>query len=145
MREVDIKDLLGREEVELDKEGIKGYIKNKTVLVTGGGGSIGSELCRQIAKHSPKRLIILDIYENNAYDIQNELKRKYPEIDLRTIIASVRDKKRLEKIFTEENINVVFHAAAHKHVPLMENNSEEAVKNNVMGTLNVAERANEYE
>ncbi|OPX47420.1 polysaccharide biosynthesis protein [Clostridium thermobutyricum] len=144
MREVDIKDLLGREEVKLDKEGIKGYIKNKTVLVTGGGGSIGSELCRQIAKHSPKRLIILDIYENNAYDIQNELKRKYSDLDLRTIIASVRDKDRLNKIFAEENINVVFHAAAHKHVPLMENNSEEAIKNNVMGTLNVAECANEY-
>lgn len=144
MREVDIKDLLGREEVKLDKEGIKGYIKNKTVLVTGGGGSIGSELCRQIAKHSPKKLIILDIYENNAYDIQNELKRKYSDLDLRTIIASVRDKDRLNKIFAEENINVVFHAAAHKHVPLMENNSEEAIKNNVMGTLNVAECANEY-
>ncbi|WP_436512553.1 polysaccharide biosynthesis protein [Clostridium thermobutyricum] len=144
MREVDIKDLLGREEVKLDKEGIKGYIKNKTVLVTGGGGSIGSELCRQIAKHSPKRLIILDIYENNAYDIQNELKRKYSYLDLRTIIASVRDKDRLNKIFAEENINVVFHAAAHKHVPLMENNSEEAIKNNVIGTLNVAECANEY-
>lgn len=144
MREVDIKDLLGREAVKLDKEGIKGYIKNKTVLVTGGGGSIGSELCRQIAKHSPKRLIILDIYENNAYDIQNELKRKYSDLDLRTIIASVRDKDRLNKIFAEENINVVFHAAAHKHVPLMENNSEEAIKNNVMGTLNVAECANEY-
>ena len=144
MREVDIKDLLGREEVKLDKEGIKGYIKNKTVLVTGGGGSIGSELCRQIAKHSPKRLIILDIYENNAYDIQNELKRKYSDLDLRTIIASVRDKDRLNKIFAEENINVVFHAAAHKHVPLMENNSEEAIKNNVMGTLNVAECANEH-
>ncbi|ENZ03161.1 hypothetical protein HMPREF1092_00347 [Clostridium thermobutyricum] len=144
MREVDIKDLLGREEVKLDKEGIKGYIKNKTVLVTGGGGSIGSELCRQIAKHSPKKLIILDIYENNAYDIQNELKRKYSDLDLRTIIASVRDKDRLNKIFAEENINVVFHTAAHKHVPLMENNSEEAIKNNVMGTLNVAECANEY-
>jgi FlaA1/EpsC-like NDP-sugar epimerase len=144
MREVDIKDLLGREEVKLDKEGIKGYIKNKTVLVTGGGGSIGSELCRQIAKHNPKRLIILDIYENNAYDIQNELKRKYSNLDLRTIIASVRDKDRLNKIFAEENINVVFHAAAHKHVPLMENNSEEAIKNNVIGTLNVAECANEY-
>ncbi|WP_317311069.1 nucleoside-diphosphate sugar epimerase/dehydratase [Clostridium thermobutyricum] len=143
MREVDIKDLLGREEVKLDKEGIKGYIKNKTVLVTGGGGSIGSELCRQIAKHSPKRLIILDIYENNAYDIQNELKRKYSDLDLRIIIASVRDKDRLNKIFAEENINVVFHAAAHKHVPLMENNSEEAIKNNVMGTLNVAECAND--
>ncbi|WP_195972236.1 polysaccharide biosynthesis protein [Clostridium thermobutyricum] len=144
MRDVKLKDLLGREEVILDKEGIDNYIKNKTVLVTGGGGSIGSELCRQITKHSPKRLIILDIYENNAYDIQNELKRKYSDLDLRTIIASVRDKDRLNKIFAEENINVVFHAAAHKHVPLMENNSEEAIKNNVMGTLNVAECANEY-
>lgn len=144
MRDVKLKDLLGREEVILDKEGIDNYIKNKIVLVTGGGGSIGSELCRQITKHSPKRLIILDIYENNAYDIQNELKRKYSDLDLRTIIASVRDKDRLNKIFAEENINVVFHAAAHKHVPLMEDNSEEAIKNNVMGTLNVAECANEY-
>lgn len=144
MRDVDLKDLLGREEVELDKEGVEKYIKNKTILVTGGGGSIGSELCRQIVKHSPKKLLILDIYENNAYDIQNEIKRKYPEIDLRTIIASVRDRKRLEKIFKEEDIEVVFHAAAHKHVPLMEDNSEEAVKNNILGTLNVAECSDKF-
>ncbi|MGL4875403.1 MAG: polysaccharide biosynthesis protein [Clostridium sp.] len=144
MRDVSLKDLLGREEVVLDKEGIEGYIKEKTVLVTGGGGSIGSELCRQIVKHKPSKLIILDIYENNAYDIQNELLRKYKDLNLRVIIATVRDKHRLEKIFKEENINVIFHAAAHKHVPLMENNAEEAIKNNVVGTLNVAECADKF-
>ncbi|MGL4873743.1 MAG: polysaccharide biosynthesis protein [Clostridium sp.] len=144
VRNVDLKDLLGREEVVLDKKGVEGYIKDKTVLVTGGGGSIGSELCRQIVKHKPTKLIILDIYENNAYDIQNELLRKYKDLNLRVTIASVRDRHRLEKIFREETINVVFHAAAHKHVPLMEHNSEEAIKNNVVGTLNVAECAAKF-
>ncbi|WP_297637064.1 nucleoside-diphosphate sugar epimerase/dehydratase [uncultured Clostridium sp.] len=144
MRDVDLRDLLGREEVSLDKKGIEGYIKDKTVIVTGGGGSIGSELCRQIVKHKPRKLIILDIYENNAYDIQNELLRKYKDLNLRTIIASVRDRHRLEKIFREEKIDVVFHAAAHKHVPLMEHNPEEAIKNNVVGTLNVAECADRF-
>ncbi|MDO5040446.1 SDR family NAD(P)-dependent oxidoreductase, partial [Clostridium sp.] len=144
MRDVDIKDLLGRDEVKLDKDGVSSYLNDKVVLVTGGGGSIGSELCRQIANFKPKKLLILDIYENNAYDIQNELKRNMPELDQFTIIASVRDKRRLRKIFKEFKPDVVFHAAAHKHVPLMEDNSEEAIKNNVLGTLNVAECADEF-
>ena len=144
MRDVDIKDLLGRDEIELDKVGVSNYLKDKVVLVTGGGGSIGSELCRQIATFKPKKLLILDIYENNAYDIQNELKRNMPELDQFTIIASVRDKRRLRKIFNEYKPEVIFHAAAHKHVPLMEENSEEAIKNNVVGTLNVAECADEF-
>lgn len=144
MRDVDLKDLLGREEVELDKIGVSSYLEGKTVLVTGGGGSIGSELCRQIANFKPKKLLILDIYENSAYDIQNELRMNYKDLDLFTIIASVRDKKRIRKIFKEYNPDVVFHAAAHKHVPLMEDNSEEAIKNNVVGTLNVCEVCDEF-
>ncbi|WP_194191044.1 polysaccharide biosynthesis protein [Clostridium chrysemydis] len=144
MRDVDLKDLLGREEVELDKIGVSSYLEGKTVLVTGGGGSIGSELCRQIANFKPKKLLILDIYENSAYDIQNELIMNYKDLDLFTIIASVRDKKRIRKIFKEYNPDVVFHAAAHKHVPLMEDNSEEAIKNNVVGTLNVCEACDEF-
>ncbi|MCR6513722.1 polysaccharide biosynthesis protein [Clostridium sp. LY3-2] len=144
MRDVDLKDLLGREEVELDKIGVSSYLEGKTVLVTGGGGSIGSELCRQIANFKPKKLLILDIYENSAYDIQNELRMNYKDLDLFTIIASVRDKKRIRKIFKEYSPDVVFHAAAHKHVPLMEDNSEEAIKNNVVGTLNVCEVCDEF-
>lgn len=144
MRDVDLKDLLGREEVELDKIGVSSYLEGKTVLVTGGGGSIGSELCRQIANFKPKKLLILDIYENSAYDIQNELRMNYKDLDLFTIIASVRDKKRIRKIFKEYNPDVVFHAAAHKHVPLMEDNPEEAIKNNVVGTLNVCEVCDEF-
>ncbi|MGL5479614.1 MAG: UDP-N-acetylglucosamine 4,6-dehydratase family protein, partial [Clostridium sp.] len=144
MRDVDLKDLLGREEVELDKIGVSSYLEGKTVLVTGGGGSIGSELCRQIANFNPKKLLILDIYENSAYDIQNELRMNYKDLDLFTIIASVRDKKRIRKIFKEYSPDVVFHAAAHKHVPLMEDNSEEAIKNNVVGTLNVCEVCDEF-
>ena len=119
MWSVDLKDLLGREEIVLDKEGIKSYIKGKTILVTGGGGSIGSELCRQIALYEPKKLLILDIYENNAYDLQNELSYTLPNLDKEVIIASVRDKQRLNSIFSEYKPDVVFHAAAHKHVPLM--------------------------
>ncbi|EOU2062748.1 polysaccharide biosynthesis protein [Clostridium perfringens] len=144
MRDVDLRDLLGREEVKLSKDEIANYIKDKIVLVTGGGGSIGSELCRQISAFKPRKLLILDIYENNAYDIQNELKRNIPELNQYTIIASVRDKRRLRKIFKEFKPDVVFHAAAHKHVPLMEYNPEEAIKNNVVGTLNVAECADEF-
>lgn len=144
VRDVDLKDLLGREEIQLDKSGISDYLTNKVVLVTGGGGSIGSELCRQIATFKPKKLLILDIYENNAYDLQNELSRNYPELNKEVIIASVRDKKRLEEIFEEFKPNVIFHAAAHKHVPLMEVNPQEAIKNNVKGTLNVAECADKY-
>lgn len=139
IRDVDLKDLLGREEVLLDKNGISDYLSNKVVLVTGGGGSIGSELCRQIATFKPKKLLILDIYENNAYDLQNELNRNIPELDKEVLIASVRDRIRLEEIFQKYKPNVIFHAAAHKHVPLMEVNPQEAIKNNVIGTLNVAE------
>ena len=144
IRDVEIEDLLGREEVKLNMEEIQSYIKDKNVLVTGGGGSIGSELCRQIARFNPQKLIILDIYENNAYDIQNELLSKYNDLPLKVVIGSVRDKKRIAEIFYMENIDVVFHAAAHKHVPLMEDNPKEAIKNNVFGTLNVAEAADKY-
>lgn len=144
VRDVDLKDLLGREEIVLDKDGINEYIKDKVILVTGGGGSIGSELCRQIATFKPKKLVILDIYENSVYDLQNELSRSMPELDKSVLIASVRDKKKLEQIFAEYRPNVVFHAAAHKHVPLMEYNPSEAIKNNVKGTLNVGECADKY-
>ncbi|WP_053954702.1 polysaccharide biosynthesis protein [Inediibacterium massiliense] len=144
IREVEIEDLLGRDPVKVNLEEISGYIEDKVVLVTGGGGSIGSELCRQIAPFHPKKLLILDIYENNAYDIQNELKRNDPELDLRVLIASIRDRKRIEEIFSKYKPQVVFHAAAHKHVPLMEDNPQEAIKNNVFGTLNVAECADYY-
>ena len=144
IKDVEIEDLLGRKPIELDMKGIAQYIKNKNVLVTGGGGSIGSELCRQIAKFNPKNLIIFDIYENNAYDIQNELKYKYPKINLTVLIGSVRDKKRLNQIFNDYSPNVIFHAAAHKHVPLMEDSPLEAIKNNVFGTFNVVECANKY-
>jgi FlaA1/EpsC-like NDP-sugar epimerase len=144
IRDVSVEDLLGREQVMLDMNGISKYIENKTVLVTGGGGSIGSELCMQIAKFKPKQLLILDIYENNAYDLQNELSYIFPKLNFRVIIASVRDKKQLENIFNDYRPNVVFHAAAHKHVPLMEDNPTEAVKNNVFGTLNVVECADKF-
>jgi FlaA1/EpsC-like NDP-sugar epimerase len=144
IRKVDIEDLLGRKAVVLDMEGIAKYIHNKTVLVTGGGGSIGSELCRQISKFHPKQLIILDIYENNAYDLQMELQYKYPKLDLKVLIASVRDKQRLTSIFKKYSPNIVFHAAAHKHVPLMEESPMEAIKNNVFGTYNVASCAHEH-
>ena len=145
IRQVEVEDLLGREPVVFDTEKYGKYIIGQTVLVTGGGGSIGSELCRQIARLKPKHLIILDIYENNAYDIQQELIRKHgKDLSFEVQIASVRDKKKLEYIFKNKNIDVVFHAAAHKHVPLMENNPEEAVKNNVFGTLKLAEVADKY-
>lgn len=144
-RTVDIENLLGRKEIELNTQEIAQYLKDETVLVTGGGGSIGSELCRQIAKYSPKKLLILDIYENNAFNLQNELLFKYKDkIDIHLIIASIRDKERLDKVFSEYTPSVVFHAAAHKHVPLMENNPNEAIKNNVFGTLNVAECSSQY-
>ncbi len=144
IRDVNIEDLLGREPVKLDIEGITSYITGKVVLVTGGGGSIGSELCRQIASFRPKHLVILDNYENNAYDIQNELLFQYPDLCLSTIIANIREKHRMDSIFKKYRPNVVFHAAAHKHVPLMEANPTEAIKNNVFGTLNVAECADKY-
>lgn len=144
IRDVDVEDLLGREPIKLDFSGISSYIENKVIMVTGGGGSIGSELCRQIARFNPKELIIFDVYENNAYDLQNELLRKYENLNLKTLIGSVRDKKRLNSIFKEYRPQVVFHAAAHKHVPLMEDSPGEAIKNNVLGTLNTAELASEY-
>lgn len=144
IRDVDVKDLLGREPVKLDHEGISEYLKGKRVLVTGGGGSIGSELCRQIVQFKPEELMVLDIYENNAYDLQMELQRKFPKLKLKVFIASVRDRIRLESIFELHKPEVVFHAAAHKHVPLMEFNPTEAIKNNVFGTLNVAECADKY-
>lgn len=145
LREINIDDLLGREPVDLDIESIKHFIEDKVILVTGGGGSIGSEICRQVSKFKPKKLIIFDIYENNAYSIQNELKREYKEnINLDVVIGSVRDKTRIDEIMRENTIDVVFHAAAHKHVPLMERSPKEAVKNNVFGTKNVAETAIKY-
>lgn len=144
IREVEVEDLLGRDTINLDNEGISEYLTGKIILVTGGGGSIGSELCRQIARYYPKELLILDIYENNAYELENELKRNYPQLSLKVLIASVRDKKRLDKIFNEYKPDIVFHAAAHKHVPLMEFNPSEAIKNNVFGTMNLAECADKY-
>jgi len=143
IKDVDLEDLLGRDPILLDNKGISDYIEGKTILVTGGGGSIGSELCRQIAIYNPKRLIIFDIYENNVYDIQNELKEDFPDMNLTVLIGSVRDRKRLHEIFSKYKVNVVFHAAAHKHVPLMEDSPKEAVKNNVFGTLNLALEASE--
>ena len=145
LRNVEIEDLLGREQVSVNLGEVMGYIENKIVLVTGGGGSIGSELCRQIAVHNPKQLIILDIYENNAYDIEQELKRHYPDLNLLTLIASIRDRRKIFDVFDKHRPQIVFNAAAHKHVPLMETSPNEAVKNNVFGTLNVAQAANEYE
>ena len=144
IKPVSITDLLGREQVKVNLGEIMGYIEGKVVLVTGGGGSIGSELCRQIAMHNPEKLIILDIYENNAYDIQQELIRQLPNLNLLVLIASVRDKKKIEDVFKKHKPQIVFHAAAHKHVPLMETSPNEAVKNNVGGTLNVAKYAGEY-
>jgi FlaA1/EpsC-like NDP-sugar epimerase len=141
---VHLEDLLGRESVILDNSEIKEYIKDKTVLVTGGGGSIGSELCRQISKFSPSNLIILDNYENNVYELQNELKSIYPLLNHKIIIACIKDRLRMEKIFNQYKPEVVFHAAAHKHVPLMEENPGEAIKNNVFGTLNITECADKY-
>lgn len=145
IRDVEIEDLLGREPINVNVAEMSGYIQNKVVLVTGGGGSIGSELCRQIASFNPKHLIILDNYENNAYAIQQELIRKYgKELKLSTIIASVREEIRMEEIFKKYLPEVVFHAAAHKHVPLMEKSPSEAIKNNVFGTHNVASLAHKY-
>lgn len=144
LREVQITDLLGRDQVKVNLDEIMGYIENRVVLVTGGGGSIGSELCRQIATHNPKQLIILDIYENNAYEIEQELKRSHPALNLLTLIASVRDMTKLKDVFGKYRPEIVFHAAAHKHVPLMETSPNEAVKNNVFGTLNLARCADEF-
>ena len=138
MKEVAIEDLLGRDPIKADMDAIFAYLKGKVIMVTGGGGSIGSELCRQIAAHSPKQLIIFDIYENNAYDIQLELKHKYPELDLVTLIGSVRDSRRIFQVFEQYRPEIVYHAAAHKHVPLMEDSPCESIKNNVIGTYKTA-------
>ncbi|MGB4985187.1 MAG: nucleoside-diphosphate sugar epimerase/dehydratase [Erysipelotrichaceae bacterium] len=144
LRDVAIEDLLGRDSIKIDMESVKEYIKGKTVLVTGGGGSIGSELCRQIASYKPKCLIIFDIYENNAYDIQQELKAKYQYLHLEVLIGSVRNTNRIESIMSMYRPNIVFHAAAHKHVPLMEDSPNEAIKNNVFGTYKTAKAADKY-
>ena len=138
MKDVAIEDLLGREPIKLDLEPVFTFLHGKTVMVTGGGGSIGSELCRQIAAHDPANLIIFDIYENNAYDIQNELKKSYPNLNLTVLIGSVRDSRRLQAVFSKYKPQIVYHAAAHKHVPLMEDSPCEAIKNNAIGTYKTA-------
>ena len=144
LRPVSIEDLLGREEIQVNLDEIMGYVSNKIVMVTGGGGSIGSELCRQIASHNPKQLIIFDIYENNAYDIQQELIRNNPDLNLVVLIGSVRDENRLEDIFCKYRPDIVYHAAAHKHVPLMEKSPNEAIKNNVLGTYKLVKMADRW-
>lgn len=138
MKKVSVEDLLGREPIKADMRGVFAFISGKSVLVTGGGGSIGSELCRQIAAHQPRQLIIFDVYENNAYEIQQELKDKYPKLNLVTLIGSVRDSRRLFGVFEEYRPQIVYHAAAHKHVPLMEDSPNEAIKNNAIGTYKTA-------
>ena len=138
LKDVEIEDLLGRDQIKINTQNTLNNLKNKTVLVTGGGGSIGSELCRQVATNSPKKLIIFDIYENNAYEIEQELKRNYPDLDFIALIGSVREAKRLDDIFEEYKPDIVYHAAAHKHVPLMESSPNEAIKNNIYGTYNTA-------
>ena len=144
LRDVEIEDLLGREPIKLENKNISNLIKNEVVLVTGGGGSIGSELCRQIIQYDPKQLIILDIYENNIYDIEQELRAKYPKEEIVTVVASVRDKARIEDVFRTYKPGIVLHAAAHKHVPLMEESPLEAIHNNIFGTYNVVEMADKY-
>lgn len=138
LKDVEIEDLLSRDQIKINTQNTLNNLKNKTVLVTGGGGSIGSELCRQVATNSPKKLIIFDIYENNAYEIEQELKRNYPNLDFIALIGSVREAKRLDDIFEEYKPDIVYHAAAHKHVPLMESSPNEAIKNNIYGTYNTA-------
>lgn len=144
LKKVEIQDLLGREPIQINIDEIRKYISGKVIMVTGGGGSIGSELCRQIAKSNPKQLLIFDIYENNAYDIQMELKRKYPDLDLVVLIGSVRNTARLDVVLGKYRPEIVFHAAAHKHVPLMEDSPNEAIKNNVFGTYKMAQAAVKY-
>lgn len=144
LKDVDVNDLLGREPVNVDLDSIMGYVSGKVIMVTGGGGSIGGELCRQIAAHKPKQLIILDIYENTTYDIQNELKAAYPDLNLVVLIASIRNTKRIDQIFHKYHPEIVYHAAAHKHVPLMEDSPNEAVKNNVLGTWKVVQAADKW-
>lgn len=144
LRPVSIDDLLGREEIQVNLDEVMGYVSGKVIMVTGGGGSIGSELCRQLATHHPKQLIIFDIYENNAYDIQQELRRNHPDLNLVVLIGSVRDGNRLESIFKKYHPELVYHAAAHKHVPLMEDSPNEAIKNNVLGTYKLVEMADRF-
>ena len=144
IRNVDVLDLLGRDPINVDIESIMGYVSNKVIMVTGGGGSIGSELCRQLVSHNPKKLIIFDIYENNAYDIQQELKQNFPDADVEVLIGSVRNTSRLEEVFKKYRPEIIYHAAAHKHVPLMEDSPNEAVKNNVVGTWKLAQMADKY-
>ena len=144
LKKVEIEDLLGREPIQINSEEVFDYVSHKVVMVTGGGGSIGSELCRQIAAHNPKQLIIVDIYENNAYEIQQELLRKYPDLNLVVLIASVRNTNRINNIFETYRPQIVYHAAAHKHVPLMETSPNEAIKNNVFGTYKTAQAADKY-
>ena len=144
LRPVNIDDLLGRDEVHVNLNEVMDYVSGRVIMVTGGGGSIGSELCRQIAKHSPKQLIIFDIYENNAYDIQQELLREQPKLDLVVLIGSVRDENRINGIFEQYRPEIIYHAAAHKHVPLMEGSPNEAIKNNVLGTYNMVRMADKW-
>ena len=144
LRNVEIEDLLGRDPISVNMNQIASYVENRTVMVTGGGGSIGSELCRQVAARHPRKLIIVDIYENNAYDIQMELRNAHPELKLDVRIASIRDGEKIDALFNELRPEVVYHAAAHKHVPLMEDSPNEAIKNNVFGTLNVVRAADKY-
>ena len=144
LRNVEIEDLLGRDPISVNMNQIASYVENRTVMVTGGGGSIGSELCRQVAARHPRKLIIVDIYENNAYDIQMELRNAHPELNLDVRIASIRDGEKIDALFNELRPEVVYHAAAHKHVPLMEDSPNEAIKNNVFGTLNVVKAADKY-
>ncbi|MBQ7680379.1 MAG: polysaccharide biosynthesis protein [Butyrivibrio sp.] len=145
LRDVEVEDLLGRDPIEVDLDQIAGYVRGKRVLVTGGGGSIGSELCRQLAAHGPEALIIVDIYENNAYEIEQELRVRYPELKLVVLIASVRNTKRMQQIFEQHKPQIVYHAAAHKHVPLMEASPGEAIKNNVLGTFKTAMAAAQHQ
>lgn len=144
IREVSYEDLLGREAVKLDIEGIENFIKDKKIMITGGGGSIGSEICRQIIRFQPREIILLDNYENGVYELQQEFKYNKIDVNLKCVIASIRDRKILERVFEENKPQIIFHAAAHKHVPLMEDNPEESIKNNVFGTLNLAECADKY-
>lgn len=143
LRDVEITDLLGREQIQVNLDEIMGYVNDKIVMVTGGGGSIGSELCRQIALYHPKQLIIFDIYENNAFEIQQELKRSHPELNLTVLIGSVRNTHRIQTVFEQYRPDIVYHAAAHKHVPLMEDSPNEAIKNNVFGTYKTAKAASD--
>lgn len=144
LKNVDVNDLLGREPIKVDLTSILDYVSGKVVMVTGGGGSIGSELCRQIASHNPKQLVLVDIYENTTYDIQQELRNSFPRLNLVVLIASVRNTKRMDMIFEKYKPDIVYHAAAHKHVPLMEDSPNEAVKNNVLGTWKVVQAADKW-